>query len=213
MQDFIFILLRHKVKCMVANARSLKNKILDFQTSVYAGDFDIVAITETWLNDSILDHVLLHTGYTIYRKDRDGRMGGGVLLAIRNNIKTFRRYDLETKCELLWNEIHTNHGQKMLIGVYYRPPNTNIEYLQLMDDSLIKVRSLCNFDKIFLLGDFNLPNFDWVNQIPLSTEAIYIKAYEMLNDSFFTQVNGYPTRNGNILDLVLSSTPDLITDL
>ena len=82
-----------------------------------------------------------------------------------------------------------------------------------MDDSLIKVRSLCNFDKIFLLGDFNLPNFDWVNQIPLSTEAIYIKAYEMLNDSFSTQVNGYPTRNGNILDLVLSSTPDLITDL
>ena len=28
---------RHKVKCMVANARSLKNNILDFQTSVYAG--------------------------------------------------------------------------------------------------------------------------------------------------------------------------------
>ena len=51
------------MKCMVANARSLKNKILDFQTSVYAGDFDIATITETWLNDSILDHVLLPTCY------------------------------------------------------------------------------------------------------------------------------------------------------
>ena len=69
------------------------------------------------------------------------------------------------------------------------------------------------FDKVFLAGDFNLPNFDWINQVPLSSETIYWNAYELLNDAFLTQVNTYPTRNNSILDLVLTTVPDHIDDL
>lgn len=69
-----------------------------------------MVIIEIWLNDLILDYVLFFIGYIIYRKDRDGCMGGGVLLVIRNNIKIFRRYDFEIKCELFWNEIYIIYG-------------------------------------------------------------------------------------------------------
>ena len=34
-----------------------------------------------------------------------------------------------------------------------------------------------------------------------------------LNDSFLTQVNFHPTRNNSILDLVLTTVPDLISDI
>ena len=65
---------------------------------------------------------------------------------------------------------------------------------------------------IFLVGDFNLPNLDWINQVPLSLETIYWNAYELLNNAFLTQVIADPTRNNSILDLLLTVAPDLIDD-
>ena len=44
-----------------------------------------MAITETWLIDSIFDSEILPSGFSIYRRDR-GSTGGGVLLAISSAI-------------------------------------------------------------------------------------------------------------------------------
>ena len=46
-------------------------------------------------------------GYTLFnRKDRKNRVGGGVLLYVRNNIKAVHRTDLENKvCEMVWCEL------------------------------------------------------------------------------------------------------------
>ena len=52
---------------------------------VYSSDFQIIAITETWLKDYILNNEILPTGYFIYRNGQQCR-GGGVMLAIDNNI-------------------------------------------------------------------------------------------------------------------------------
>ena len=121
---------------------------------------------------------------------------------------------METDCELLWCEFTSSVGQKILFGTFYRPPNTmtGIEYFELLRESFTAINN--KFDKIFLEGDFiKLPNFDWINQVPLSSENIYWNAYELLNDAFLTQVNTYPTRNNGILDLVLTTVPDLIDGL
>ena len=67
------------------NARSIVNKLKDFQSLVYTKSFDIIGISETWLTDNIYDNEILPTGYTIFRKDRPSR-GGGVLLAVNNTI-------------------------------------------------------------------------------------------------------------------------------
>jgi hypothetical protein len=88
-------------------------------------------------------------------------------------------------------------GIKLLFGVFYRPPNTDIQYLRSLRSSLDRVNNT-KAEKIFLVGDFNLPNFDWTNQLPCSFELIYIETFEMLNDAFLTQVNTEPTR-GRIL--------------
>lgn len=50
------------LNCVCANARSLVNKLSEFQAWTSTGcthDFDIMAITETWLDDSVLDSELL----------------------------------------------------------------------------------------------------------------------------------------------------------
>jgi len=61
------------------------NKFDQFQSLVYTKNFDIICVTETWLNNTVFNNEILPTSYTIYRKDRANR-GGGVLIAINNSI-------------------------------------------------------------------------------------------------------------------------------
>jgi len=180
--------------------------LLDFQAAVHGEDFDIIAITEPWLNSCILDHEILPSGYQLNRKDRQDRQGGDILFASRNHHQVIKRNDLQPDCE-----VHIASGSKILFGIFYRPPNTGIDYL-LLQESCSRINNF-NFNKIFLVEDFNLLNFDWINQIPLSADKLYLKIYDYMNDIFFTQVNTSATRGKNILDLVLTSTPDLVTDL
>ena len=52
--------------------RSYKNKICELKQSVYAISLqcDIIALTETWLDDQILDSELALPGYKMIRSDR-----------------------------------------------------------------------------------------------------------------------------------------------
>ena len=59
--------------------------------------------------------------------------------------------------------------------------------MELLGDSLSRI-SNSNAEKIFLVGDFNLPDFDWINQLPLSLDQLYVNSFEIFNDAFLTQV-------------------------
>lgn len=69
------------------NVRSIKGKTNDFYVSVSACDYDIIALSETWLDESVHDNELFPADFTVYRCDRPkssihGSRGGGVLLAV-----------------------------------------------------------------------------------------------------------------------------------
>ena len=66
------------------------NKLVLFQNLVYLEQFDIVCVCETWLHEGVLDNEILQ-GYTIYRNDRLNNRGGGVLVAIKTNLRSIRR--------------------------------------------------------------------------------------------------------------------------
>ena len=72
------------------NARSIPNKILQFQEYILYKDVDICAITETWLKqDPNVDTVkeVPPTGYKIVSTPRsDGRMGGGIGLVFKEHL-------------------------------------------------------------------------------------------------------------------------------
>ena len=50
-------------------------------------EYDIVGITESWANHLITDAELAIPGFDMFRRDRDGRVGGGVVLYIRSTLK------------------------------------------------------------------------------------------------------------------------------
>ena len=82
------------LRCLSFNARSLKsvNKHEDgyttsnlsmFQELVYSENFDIIIVTETWLNNTISNKEILPIGYNIVRRDRRSeKRSGGVLMAL-----------------------------------------------------------------------------------------------------------------------------------
>ena len=76
----------HFPKVLVLNARSMQNKVFDLQPLLLTDSFDIIALTETWLDGNYQDCEFNLDGYNVFRKDRCKRRSGGVLLAVRDYI-------------------------------------------------------------------------------------------------------------------------------
>jgi len=57
--------------------RGLRTKTEALYTSVLSEDYDVVGLTETWLNDGIFDAELVDTRYVIERQDRNSNKSGG----------------------------------------------------------------------------------------------------------------------------------------
>ena len=76
----------------------------------------MVAVTETcFKQEIIISELLSENNFKIHRTDRASRIGGGVMLAVRNNILIIRRKDLEyDHTEMLACEIRQK--RKKVIG-------------------------------------------------------------------------------------------------
>ena len=73
------------------------------------------------------------------------RSGGGVLLACSQKISSIRRSELETDCEIMWCEIViSNPYSRIMVGVFYRPPSTDVSYLLELGKSLCL---LCTYQR------------------------------------------------------------------
>ena len=72
-------------------------------------DPHIIGITESWATTDILDAELGMTGYVMFRKDRLGRRGGGVIIYIKVSIHAYEiKLDKEAECEeAVWCNIVT----------------------------------------------------------------------------------------------------------
>ena len=76
-------------RCMCLNARSIVNKKNKLNIMVEDIDRDIIGITESWANTDITDAELGLTGYVMFRRDRIGRRGGGVILYVIESIQAY----------------------------------------------------------------------------------------------------------------------------
>ena len=72
---------------MCLNARRIVNKKNELNIMVEDIDSHISGITESWANTDITDAELGLTGYVMFRRDRIGRRGGGVILYVIESIE------------------------------------------------------------------------------------------------------------------------------
>lgn len=200
--------------CLYFNARSLRSRLTELHQFLYAASYSIIAITETWLDDSFTDGLLdPKNEFNVYRFDRlRAHPGGGVCILVHKSLSSSMieiDYDMFANIEIIAVNVIFNNT-KITIGCTYIAPNTsNVNFCEC----IACLRQLCSRDgSLIMLGDFNLPYIDWQNTIVPND----FKSQELFNwscDFGLDQFLLVPTRLNHILDLVFCNDPFLISEL
>ena len=156
------------------------------------------------------------SNYTVYRKDRNTN-GGGVFLAIKDSLVVQDHPELDSDGELVWGSLKFAGSKELLLCSFYCP-RTSIVPLTALKDSLSKLyEGKKSIPLLVLGGDFNLPGIDWENYKNLDGKNVNVKDYffELLDDFGLSQLVTFITRPSSnaILDLVLTTNPNIISDL
>uniref|UniRef100_A0A8C5MGG2 Reverse transcriptase domain-containing protein n=1 Tax=Leptobrachium leishanense TaxID=445787 RepID=A0A8C5MGG2_9ANUR len=160
---------------------------------------DLVAVTETWFSEKNNWDITI-PGYSLYRKDREGRKGGGVALYVKNNIKTNQIKVSEVNIESVWVTLTFGNHTVARVGVIYRPPGQAEELDNLLVEEIAKMAMK---GEVIIMGDFNLPDVNWKTKTAGCTRSTNI--LNSLLGLSLTQVVEEPTRKEAILDLILTN--------
>ena len=86
----------------------------------------VAVITETHFKQKHADSVIGIDGYTLFRRDRHGRRGGGVAIYVQTNIQAsiWQSSSSDSRVfELLWVRV----GSSLFVAALYHPPPTGTQ--------------------------------------------------------------------------------------
>ena len=114
------------MKCNYTNASSMGKKQEQLEAIMQQAYCSLVAITETWWDHSHSWSAAVD-GYKLFKRDRQGRKGGGVALYITECSPLELRAGND-KIEYLWVKIKGRANKAHIqVGVCYRLPNQDEE--------------------------------------------------------------------------------------
>ena len=144
----------------------------------------------------------------MFRKDRIGRRGGGVILYIKESIQAYEiKLEKQAECEeAAWFNIVTGNST-LTVGLVYRSPNISTDENEKIQNAIKEVSKR----DCIITGDFNHGRIQWKSQ--QSTGSEDQKFLNLGQDSFLTQHVLEPTRGENVLDIVLSSQKEFIDNV
>lgn len=148
------------------NTRGLRTKINIFSNNVIANDYDIIGLTETWLNQSILSNELFTSRYNVFRRDRVTSQslkgdGGGSLIAVKNNLPVTYHPELSSDAEDIWISIIDSNSRQVFICCIYLPGHDDYARSCFIS-KLAAIWDRLQNRKVLILGDFNMPLINWV---------------------------------------------------
>ena len=181
----------------------------------------LIALTETWLTDRLPDNFLKIPGFHLVRADRSTTHSlfphGGCLLYVRNgNTVTGTKLYSDGRCDLL---IATVGNYDLDIAVLYRPTGNVPKELFGGALETISVYNELTKNNLLMLGDLNFPAkyIEWAaldsgaaaTQIGKNESTTLL--LDFVDDHSMNQMVTVPTRGKEILDVIFTNSPDLIT--
>ena len=193
----------------MVNARSLRNKFLDLAALTNLEEFDIIGVTESWINRENRDFLAEYNmkGYSLFSCERSQRVGGGVLLYVKSHLHPQEISKPRiTNIDIKYVQIRSG-SEKLILGLVYRPPaqNSNID-----NELYEQISDICNVNNAVIFGDFNLPVTEWGGI--LNSHSGH-ELYSNILESSLCQHIREPTRGQNILDIVLSTDDNQISNV
>ncbi len=144
----------------------------------------------------------------MFRRDRLSTRGGGVLLIIRNTISARRVSTSPTvSSEVLLVEVLT--PSPVIFCLTYLPPDSHVDLVSCLLNHLVPITES---QQTVILGDFNFPDINWDTLSGSSPGAKLL--CDFTSDQNLCQLVEDPTHSkGNILDIVLTNSPEVISNL
>jgi hypothetical protein len=188
---------------LLSNVRGLRQASGELRAYLAANRPTFVALTETHLKGDAINTLVPANKYkTVARLDRS-KHGGGLYIGAQQHL-------LIDKLDLA--KYNTVKSAEM-VGVRYE----HVEYiLCYTSKSSLAIKLLMAIQRymldnpnnqVVLLGDFNVHNQDWI--VSSSTDPAGVEAQDMCEMFGLTQLVDFATREGNALDLVMSSIPGI----
>ena len=184
------------------NVQSLANKLDLIESELR--NFDVICLTETWLDRRISDETIKINGFNLYRRDRADDNRGGICVYINQSIFSCRRRDLELlQLECVWVEISL-HNRKELLGTFYKPPSSNNLVYTSIENS-IGLAFDTNVPNITITGDFNLD---------VSKHASYRKINDLCQhfnlEKIITEPTHHTGNSDSVIDLFLMANKNRV---
>ena len=202
------------MRSLKPNDRSIK---LDEMYSTLGIDknFDIIGVTETWLDNNVDDELINLPNYQVFRRDRD-RHGGGVAIYVSHSIPVKHLHDFNIRdIEIVCVELKLAK-KRIVIACIYRPPgnrtdaNTLIEHFQFVINMMIDKDP----ESIIILGDFNDRCLNWHDSH--SQSELGTKLRDCVSGNLLFQIIEEPTHyapnSNSLLDLIITDSPGYILD-
>ena len=197
------------VKFLYSNVRSLVSKIHDLNNYLSIYKPEVIALTETWLDDRIPTSFFCPQNYVAYRKDRQNKKGGGCVVLISKTLLSKPvsilkpKIDDGVKIDAVACRLPLACGTSMGVLCIYRPPGLSDSENSPLYDILNNFLDN-NFKFNIIIGDFNFPDIQW----PGSSSSFHSDTFlNFVHENFLLQHVMSSTRKASqsILDLVLST--------
>ena len=129
-----------QLKCFYTNARSIGSKQEEMETIVQQENYDLVAIMKTWWDHSHSWSAAID-GYKLFRRDGQGRSGGGIAVYVRECFDVVELGTGNDKVESLWAKGRANK-ENILVVACNRKPNLDEETDEAFYEQLAEVLPL-----------------------------------------------------------------------
>ena len=186
------------------NVRSLIPKLGDVMMLLQDQKFDLFCITESWLTPDVMPEFLTFPGYSVLRRDRTRRRGGGVAIIHRTEMAVkVLKMPASGPLETLWAVATWPGGLPITVGVIYRPPNSAVA--AGLDHLETQLRRAAGAGRpLFALGDLNF------NVLDAASPGTH-RYLELINELNLTQLIDGPTHlhpTPSALDHIITNRMD-----
>jgi len=148
-------------------AQGISKKFVQFNTLLHSKEYDIVAVSETWFDSSVLNSKFIISGYTCFRQDRRielfddelyaNEARGGVIILVKDDLRPDLVY-FDVGAELISCIIRPKVSEPICLCCLYRPEAAGLKCFGRLRKFLYEY----DHSNIVIVGDFNFRGIDWL---------------------------------------------------
>ena len=203
-----------KLRISFTNVRGLRGNFSSVEAYLESNKPDVLALSETNLQEDILDADFSVKGYLpIRRKDSTHMLGLGVY--IREGLPMARDQSLEIENQpFMCFRLALLHSTTYMYFLYRSPSSSSCSVVEAVSSSIDKALIRQPSAKIICCGDFNIHHIEWLTH-SRDIDAAGRLCYNFALTQNLTQMVDFPTHipdrpdcASHLLDLFLCSNPE-----